>query len=50
MLDKEQVSEVSKALQALDEESADFTSLKEPQIAEALGEELPEELLSLDEK
>lgn len=49
VLDKEQVSEVSKALQALDEESADFTSLKEPQIAEALGEELPKELLSLDE-
>ena len=49
VLDKEQVNEVSKALQAIDEESADFTSLKEPQIAEALGEKLPEELLSLDE-
>lgn len=49
VLDKEQVSEVSKALQAIDEESADFISLKEPQIAQALGEELPEELLSLDE-
>ena len=49
VLDKEQVNEVSKALQAIDEESADFTSLKEPQIAEVLGEELPEELLSLDE-
>ena len=50
VLDKEQVNEVSKALQAIDEESADFTSLKEPQIAEALGEKLPEELLSLDEE
>lgn len=50
VLDKEQVNEVSKALQAIDEESADFTSLKEPQIAEALGEELPVELLSLDEE
>ena len=49
VLDKEQVSEVSKALQSLDEESADFTSLKEPQIAQALGEKLPEELLSLNE-
>lgn len=49
VLDKEQVSEVSKALQSLDEESADFTSLKEPEVAQALGEELPEELLSLNE-
>lgn len=49
VLDKEQVNEVSKALQSLTEESADFTSLKEPEVAQALGEELPEELLSLDE-
>ncbi|MCH5313336.1 MAG: hypothetical protein J1E28_02910, partial [Helicobacter sp.] len=48
VLDKEQVSEVSQALNALDEQSGneDFNSLKEPDVAHALGEEVEGEELA----
>ncbi|TLD81000.1 hypothetical protein LS68_005905 [Helicobacter sp. MIT 05-5293] len=45
VLDSEQVSEVAQALDALDEsaesaEKSDFVTLKEPEVAQALGEEI----------
>ncbi|WP_334090909.1 hypothetical protein [Helicobacter typhlonius] len=47
VFDEEQVSEVSQALNALEEPSMgggddDFSALKEPEIAQALGEDIPD--------
>lgn len=45
VLDKEQISEVSQALQAIDDDTPqDFASLQESEVAQALGEEIPQEL------